>query len=111
MRCFPCVFCSVVDLAAAFSVTLPGLELRVVGFAQGNVAGTASAVVRLRHAKRLYGVEFCQPARQIAAHDIRVGVRLPTFTVDDNQIAQAVSLGLTNKGIELLTALFNGQTK
>ncbi|MNR44742.1 hypothetical protein D3C85_1635200 [compost metagenome] len=60
-----------------------------------------------RHADRLHGVEFGQPACQVTAHNVSVRVIFPTFAVDDDQVTQTVLLGLLNKRKKQLTALFD----
>ncbi len=65
----------------------------------------------LGHGKRLYRLELRQPARQIAAHDVGVGLIVAPFTVNDNQVTQAVTLRLANEGKQLLAALLHGLTQ
>lgn len=74
-------------LTTALGVLLPGLLLRLRRFTQRNIAGAAAAMMRKRGAEGLHLRQLFQPARQIAADNIGVGLVVAAFAVNDQHIA------------------------
>ena len=77
----------IVKLATAFGVALPVVLLRLYGFTQCDVTGTAAAMMRQRGTIGLDVVKFCQPTRHIASHDIGMRAIVSPFAMDYQHVA------------------------
>ncbi len=74
-------------LTTALGVLLPVSLLRLRRFTQRDIAGAAAAMMRKRGAEGLHLRQLFQPARQIAADNIGVGLVVAAFAVNDQHIA------------------------